>query len=426
MCAEHPANSRVDQTKKSQPGSRYLHYSQLSLSLLCLSYAPQALADKLSLADTLDALDRITLEGYLAQGLQTLEADDNAFDPEDADTSPGFNRFRFSLGFNIEIADGIDAFVELSDEPNDFGNDFTPHVDLALINVQLNEQLTLQSGTIVTVLFNYRGFSDGAVVQGNPLIGNSPIDLVTAAEGAKLIGNYGRLNWDIGLSTSDFGESFGSDRGFTYLARASYALTNHLGIGIGAGYSDHGDQVREGRASSIVRAGLFQGDGENYRFPSADNGGIRNTHSGLIPGLDTRALLIDAEYKTMTTTLRTWAGYLEDDFSFGDAQGNQTVASQNVAFIEQESEMALFGIEGSHYLKPKSLYVAARYSYASNESDNVTGDDELTRLQLGAGYWFRDNVLLKVELVHQQEGEASPGQIGDDWSGFSFEASAAF
>lgn len=383
------------------------------------------LASEIDVNKSAEFFKKVKLSGSISQGLQSIEAEGGAFDPEDANMTVGFNRFRYSLGFSVDISDNIDAFVELSEEPNDFGVDFTPHVDLAFVNIDFNDHLTLQMGTIVTVLFNYRGYSDGGVVQDNPLIGNSPADMVGAAEGLKLIGEYGRLHWDIGLSSSDFGESFGGDRGLTYIGRASFDVTETFGIGFGIASSNHGDQVTKG-STDIVRAGFYQGDGDNYRFRSADNGPIRNTHAGLIPGLDTVAYHVDIQYKADPVLIRAWAGQVEDDFSFGNAQGEQTVASQNVDFILRESEMRFFGLEGTYYIVPKKFYLALRYVTVTNESSSAGSDDELLRVQFGAGYRYRDNVLFKAELVNQKEGDGSPGQIGDDWSGFMMEASYSF
>lgn len=389
---------------------------------LCPSYVA---ASDVTLARSAEFFKKVKLSGYFSQGLQSIEADDHAFDSEDANMSIGFNRFRYALGFDVDIADNISAFVELSEEPDDFGVDYTPHVDLALVNIALDENLTIQMGTIVTGMFNYRGYSDGAVVQDNPLIGNSPADMVGAAEGLKLIGEFDRLHWDIGVTTSDFGESFGGDRGLTFIGRLSFDITENIGIGFAVASSNHGDQVTEG-SSDIVRAGFYQGDGDNYRFRSSDNGSIRNTHAGIIPGLETTAFLVDAQYHAGNTLIRAWAGQAKDDFSFADAQGMQTVASQHTGFIEQESEMRFLGFENTYYFTPDKFYTAFRHVSVSNESDGAGSENEMSRTQMGIGYHYRDNVLFKAELVSQKEEADSPGQIGDDWGGFMLEASYTF
>lgn len=384
--------------------------------------APMAFADTENLSE--EFFKRVKLKGWMSQGMQAIEADDGAFFAEDADMSPGFNRFRYALGFDVMVAENVTAYVEFSEEPDDFGVDYTPHVDFAVVNFALNDILTYQLGTVGTGMFTYRGYSDGADVQNNPLIGNSPADMAGAAEGMKLFGDHGQLKWDFTISSSDFGESFGGDRGLTYIGKASFDFSESFGLGASFSSSNHGDQVRNG-ASNVVRAGFYTGDGDNYRFPSAGNGSIRNTHMGLIPGLDTQGVLVDGQFKTDALTLRSWIGQLTDDFSFADAGGNQTVASLSTGFIEEESEVSFYGLEGTFYFNEKT-YVAARYTAVTNESEGVDGEDMLSRVQFGVGHYYRDNVLLKAEFVNQVEEENSAGQIGSDWGGIMFETSFIF
>lgn len=368
--------------------------------------------------------ERVKLSGWMSQGMQGIEADDGAFFEEDTDMSPGFNRFRYALGFNVDVAEGIDAYVEFSEEPNDFGVDYTPHVDFAVVNFSLNEIFTLQLGTVGTGMFTYRGYSDGADVQNNPLIGNSPADMAGAAEGMKIFADHGKLKWDFTVSSSDFGESFGGDRGLTFIGKFSFDVNENIGLGMAFSDSNHGDQVRNG-ADTIVRAGFYGGDGDNYRFPSSGTGGIRNTHMGLIPGLDTQGIHIDGQYKNESLLIRAWGGNLTDDFSFSDVSGNQTVLSQSVGFIEQESEVIFYGIEGSVNFSDKT-YVSLRYTSVSNESEGVSDEEMLSRAQLGLGHYYRQNVLFKFEIVNQVEEENSAGQIGSDWGGVMFETSYTF
>jgi len=372
-----------------------------------------------------DFLDRVKLTGFISQGAQALEADDGAFNALDSEMDPGFNFIRYALGFNIQLTDNISAFVELSEEPNDFGVDYTPHVDFAIVTANLDKNHTVQIGTNLNALFNFRGYSDGAVVQSNPLIGNSPADMVTAAEGIAFAGTYEKFHWDFTVSSGSFGESFQKDRGFTYILRSTYNVNSQFSLGLGASISGHGDQVRNGTTAPVSSA-MYRGDGDTYRFLSAGNGPIRNTHAGLIPGLDTSAIHLDAQYATETMTFRGWYGMVRDDFSYVDVNGEQTVANQSVGFSEFDSEMSFVGVEGTYYITPKKFYLAGRYVTISNDSNGISSQDTMTRLQLGLGYKYTDNVLFKVEYVNQTEEVNSAGQIGADWDGIVMEASYSF
>ncbi len=75
-------------------------------------------------------------------------------------------------------------------------------------------------------------------------------------------------------------------------------------------------------------------------------------------------------------------------------------------------------------------YLAARYTVTTNDTAGVTGDNKFDRIQVGGGYWYRDNVLIKAEYVRQNEGAGSGSQFtgtGDiDWDAFLIEASISF
>jgi len=396
---------------------------------------------------------RIKLTADFMEGIQFLEADGGAFEPENTDTSNGFQRMRFSLGLTFDFTEHISGFVELSDEPNDFGGDPVPFEiaqDLGFVDVHVlgmaddalgtnysdNHDVFVRIGNTVTTVFNFRGYSDGAVVQANPLIGNSPADMVTAENGAQLFGRHklagvpviDGVNWDIGVSVPTFFEDFGTDRGFNYFGRVSVDTGFGLSIGGGGFFNDMGDQVDERPFGDVQTAEILFGDGENYNFPGSA-ASARDTHSGLLPGLSASILHADFEYNAPVwpLTARGWAGYAEDDFSFVDGGGNRTVRSQATGFVKEESEEFFFAGEVTFYLIPDTFYAAGRYTRVVNVSDNVDDDnDAMERFQIGGGFWFAEGALIKGEYVRQNEEDQSPGQIGDSWDGGMIEVSFSF
>lgn len=394
---------------------------------------------------------RLLFDFYIMESFQSIEADDDAFDDEDTDTSSGFQRLRFDLGITFQPTDNITGFVELGEEPNDFGADdpFEISQDLGFIDVALlglyddatgsslsdRHEFVVRAGNLVTTVFNFRGYSDGAVVQSNPLIGNSPADMVTAESGIQLRATHQlgmapieTFNWDVGLSVPTFFEDFGAERGYNVFGRASVDTTMGLGLGFGWFVNDLGDQVGERPFGDIQTAEMLFGDGENYNFPGS-GASARDTHSGLLPGLDATVFHVDAEYDApfLPLLLRGWAGYAKDDFSFVNGAGDRTVRSEGVDFVEEESREHFFAFEGTFYVIPETLYAAARYTRVVNDSSGVEEDeDTLERVQLGGGWFFAENTLLKGEYVHQNEEDDSPGQIGDDWDGFMVELSTLF
>ena len=367
----------------------------------------------------------------LMQSAQFLQADAGAFSAVNEDATFGFHRVRFSLGLTMNIHERINAFVELGEEPNDFGADFAPVVDLFLLNLILSETFTLQFGTPVTVLFNFRGYSDGAIVQGNPLIGNSPIDMVTAETGAKLIGTFDPVTFDLTFTVPTFFEDFGPERGFTFIGRASAPIAGGFSLGAGYLYGNNAGQIGERAFGDIQRTGLVMGDGENYNFPGSP-ASSRDTHTGLIPGIEPRIVHVDAQFEQegVPVLLRAWYGYAVDTYSFvtgTDEDDNPVlgVGSQATGLSETESVMDFFGATVAFDLS-EQVYLAGRFSLANNQSDWAGDATQLTRIQAGAGFRFWDHALFKLEYVMQTEGANSPGQIGADWNGVLGELSVFF
>lgn len=392
---------------------------------------------------------RLLLDFFLMESFQSIEADDGAFEAENTDTSSGFQRLRFNVSLTVRFADHVTGFVDLGEEPNDFGSDdpFEISQDLGFIDVGLlglyddaiggglseRNEILLRAGNIVTTVYNFRGYSDGAAVQENPLI-DSPADMVTAETGIQLRATHRldlapieALNWDVGLTVPTFFEDFGTERGYNVFGRVSVDTTPGLGIGFGWFVNNLGDQVGERPFGDVQTAEMLFGDGENYNFP-ASGAGAWDTHSGLLPGLDARVFHVDAEYRPSfwPIILRGWFGHAKDDFSFVDATGAATVRSQAVDFVEEESKERFFGLEGTVYVIPDTLYGAVRYTRVTNETDGAGDDNVLDRIQLGGGWFFAENTLLKAEYVRQMEEEDSPGQIGDDWDGVMVELSTRF
>lgn len=416
--------------------------NRLTRTLFSTSLIAMGLASQVNAAEFFDG--KLDAKVKLMQGFQSIEADAGAFENENIAMDSGFQRLRFNLELAVKINDYVTAYVDLGEEPNDFGSDdqFEISQDLGYIDLDIlgltgdsseDQKWLFRAGNIVSTVFDYRGYSDGAAVQTNPLIGNSPIDLVTAESGIQTLWSQKisnsvitQVNADIGISVPTFFEDYANDRGYNIFGRGSFNTNFGLDLGIGWFASDLGDQVSNRAFTEIQTAGLIQGDGDNYNF-AASGANSRDTHAGLLPGLNANILQINAQYKVNDNTLfRAWAGTAKDDYSFVDNNGAQTVASQAVDYQQIESKIQYYALEATHYLSPNKFYLASRYSSIANASDNISGDKDLNRVQLGAGWWVTDNTLFKAEYVKQTEGAASAGQIGSGWSGFTAEISVAF
>lgn len=383
-----------------------------------------------------DWVESINLDGFIAQGWQSpIEVDGALFLPSDAEAQSGFQRLRFGIQISADINDKFSVFAELAEEPNDFASltRFGISQDLAWIAYKLNDGNEIRLGNVIAYAGSmaFLKFSDGPVVQGNPLIGNSPVDMITAEQGIWLTGGTpmgsGKLLWDATLSSPSFFADFSQDAGYNYKLNLTYEFDNGFGFGIGA-FQTTGDAQCVATVCTLADGGtvgslIGLGDGDNYEF-STGGPDQRATHVGIIPGIDATIVQADAQYKNKRLMVHAQLGVAQDEFSFLDRFGT-------AEFSEQDAEMRYASLTGQYTISD-SLYLAARYSISENESDAVASNDNvLDRIQFGGGYWFDQSILLKAEYVKQWEEANSGGLktsgLGEaEWEGFSLEISFQF
>ena len=304
--------------------------------------------------------------------------------PGDSDPDPitGFHRNRVGLNASVQFSENVSALVMLEQEPNDFGgitgaSQFQPQVDFLIMDLALSDQLTLRTGTPVTGLMNFRGFSDGPVVQGNPLIGNSPADMITAGTGVKLVGSYSSFGFDVTINRgfgADLTTAGGGNTGVNLIGKFRYTGSDafQFGGGIATQTGDRG----------LVFA---QGDGENYRVSSGASA-ARNTHAAIPGGTIFHA---DGKITAGGADVDLWTGY------GSDSQNDVTSA-------------AFFGGAGLKFDVSENFYLAGRFTYVADQSDDAVKPDDsaaLSRIQGGFGYEVFDKALFKVEAVQQSHGD---------------------
>lgn len=385
---------------------------------------------------------KVKAGGYLAQQWQSaFEVDGNA---ALAEADSGFNRLRVGLWFNVSIADRLSAFIELAEEPNDFGGSdpFSISQDLAWVDYKLTDDVTLRIGNIVATTMNFIRYSDGAAVQGNPLVGNGSNDMITAEEGIWLLGAHdvgmGKLDWNFTFSKPSFFADFSKDSGYNFGLRSS--LTTDSGFSIGAGYfKTTGDaNCPTATTCTLSDGGAFNsliglGDGDNYEF-NTTNPSTRLTHVGVIPAISADIWQIDVMYaaKNFPLTLHGFYGQAKDDYSYTPSAGQTVGAFGNNAgtFSQTEAELDFYGLFAQFKISD-AVYLAARYTASSNETAGVTGGGDLDRIQAGIGYWLNDSTLIKAEYVRQDEEAGAGGgvctqDINCDWDGFVIEGSVSF
>ncbi len=330
----------------------------------------------------------------VAQHAQYLSLE-NADDP-----IAGFQRVRAGLNANVQFSENVSALVMLEQEPNDFGfQTVTPAVDFVILDVALNENLTFRTGSPVTGLMNFRGYSDGPAVQGNPLVGNSPADMITAGQGVKLIGAFDAFGFDLTINKG-FGGALTtadgtSDTGLNYIGKVRFTGSDLVKVGAGVAFQS-GNQ-------GLVFA---TGDGDNYDAQV----GTRATHAQLP---NETILHADAKVTAGSADLDFWGGY---------ATQSDVYAGNN-----SDYEAIFFGV-GAKLNLTDAFHLAGRYTYAGNQSDAVddVNDAALDRIQLGLGTKVYDHAMFKLEYVYQNEGNTALSGVGQNWQGVTTELSFNF
>jgi len=381
--------------------------------LILLPFALFATASPVLAQSSDDESDYPSLDfgANIMQSGQWLVVDDNNPGAIEGEFS-GFHQVRAGLNVTAQFSERANALIMIEAEPNDFGqNGFAPAIDFAVLNLEVTDQLTLQTGTPVTGLINFRGFSDGPVVQGNPLIGNSPADMITAAHGIKLIGTYDTFGFDVTVNRS-FAEDFTNTdyTGGNFIGKVRYTGSEVVKVGFGAathtgeGVPPNSPEVQDNRNGLV----FANGDRENYNLKGGGATSSTHTHVNMPSGTIVQA---DAKVLPGNADGDLWLGYARDD---EDAVGS--------AFNQ-----ALFGGLGLKYDLTDRIYAAGRFTYVGNISSDAPDEHSaVSRAQIGLGLEVYDRALLKVEGVRQVEGANSYGQIGNNWYGATAELSLNF
>ena len=399
---------------------------------------------------------------------QAIQAKSGAFRPADENQSDGFGRLRVNLQLKFHITEDITADIDIAEEPNDFGNngdrDFSFHQDYAGIEFDLfglagkardDAGLTFRIGNIGAAPFQFKGFQDGADNQGNALIGNGMTDYATAENGIQLTYNKTFERGSVRaftvaghMTTSSFGEAFQDNRGYNYRLQGALEFAGGFKAGLSFFQADQGGQLRFANGvanlAGVTTTNYRFGDGENYNF-SASPSSERDTHVGVMPGLDQSIVQFNFAYQpSLQTSLIFMIGESSDDFTFADTAGNPVpgityfgdmdgvadpdgTSFDSNRVVRGETSVEYFVLEAQYYVVPEKFYVAVRYGEAENTSDLIEQtDNKVERLQVAGGYWFNDRTLLKIEYVEQDEGVNSGGQIGAGFDGFVSEISVRF
>ena len=364
-----------------------------------------------------------------AQAIIVDERDDN----DDFDTSLGFNRVAAQIQTSVQFSENVSGYIELSAEPEE-NEDFSkvdPNVDFVYVNVDLTPNLMAQAGTPGIGISNFPRWSDGALVQGNPLVGNSVAQTGTAGNGGiKLIGSYPEFGFDLTV-TRNFGggvdvtsgqnpSSSGlnvskAGSGVDIYGTARYTGADLFSVGAGAAF-----------ATGDKGLAIANGDGDYYNVPDAiETGGVNNP-SGFSnhPTLPSDFMVqVDGEVTPGALSANAAIGYASQS-------DKQVTVFGSTSEVDQA---ALFGVLGAKYDLTDDFFAAGRFSIARDQTDGAEDLDvrSVSRFALGVGYTYQAT-MLKLEYANQSQA----GDTGDvatplanqsrDWQAITAQFSVAF
>jgi hypothetical protein len=360
-------------------------------------------------------LPKVDVGGAVASDAQAILVSE--FDNDDFDTSLGFNRVAAQIQTNVQFSENVSGYMELSAEPEENTNfsKVTTNIDFVYVNVNVAENLMVQAGTPGIGISNFPRWSDGALVQGNPLVGNSVAQTGTAGNGgAKLIGSYPSFGFDVTV-TRNFGGGQdvnaagqkGTGTGVDIYGRARYTGADIFNLGAGVAF-----------ATGNKGLAIANGDGDYYNVPAGIQTGGVNAPSGFSnhPTLPSDVMFqVDGEVTP---------GALSANAALGYASQSATGSAPDPA--------AIFGVLGAKYDVNDSFFIAGRYSVTSDQTDYASDLDKssIWRAQLGVGYTY-EATMLKLEYANQSQvsenDTSSPfANQSRNWQAITAQFSVAF
>lgn len=337
----------------------------------------------------------------------------------------GFNNATANMYLHAQLAPGIrvqltsylsarrhnetwvkDGFLQIDASP----------IDLPLLN-DIMKYTTVKVGHYEV---NYGDFhfrrSDNGQALYNPFVGNALMDAFSTEIGTEVVV---QRNGFLGMVGATNGESRGNitrpdDRAPALMAKLGFdrQVNDALRVRLTASYRSQ---------SSAIGNVLYAGDraGSRYyfvleNFQATESG---NSSSGLVnPGFrdNVKAYMINPFIKYRG--LELFGMYENAEGSLNDAETTDRTVKQYMA-------EAVY-----RFLPGEKLFVGARWNSVEGVLAAGGPDIEVTRTQLGGGWFITPSLLLKAEYVTQDYKNFAPTDIrnGGRFKGFMLEAVTAF
>lgn len=258
--------------------------------------------------------------------------------------------------------------------------------------------------------------TDNAQAMHNPFVGNLIMDAFTTEVGAEVYyrrdGFIGMIGASNGKLNQSVDKTSGKTGGMVFLAKLGYDKQLN-------------DDLRLRLTGSLYNTGFVS---HSYLY-SADRSGSRYylvmEEVGASTSDNFRSGRFDPGFGNEITTfmINPFVKYKGLEF-FGTVE---VASGKSLSEQDERSANQYAGELVYRFGNNENLYVAGRYNMV--DAELASGDDvEISRFQLGAGWFMTKNILAKVEYVNQQYDGYNSGSIFNDgkFDGLMVEAVISF
>lgn len=233
--------------------------------------------------------------------------------------------------------------------------------------------------------------SDNAAVQSNPLIGNFVIDPELVDIGAEISSEPGKFNWMLGLSNGTNTENVQEGKGVAVHGKV-WLDVEPFRAAFSAIQVDHSE-------NATTKAQLFSGNRDGERYGGILGGG--QAPGQVLPQAGRDLLAWQADFTYGADKLKLYAHY-------GDTKDSDTNGPAAGTPVEHWN---YYAAESVYQFTPKA-HAAARYSSAAAKTlRDLPSDGKVDRVQVGGGYWLTEQMLIKLEYVHEAYRDFKVGDV---------------
>ncbi|MEX2350312.1 MAG: hypothetical protein WD554_05480 [Flavobacteriaceae bacterium] len=375
--------------------------------------------------DTISTFDGVKVRIGGASALQFQAIDhENSGGVDLVEIGSNFNLATANLDLDVALADGVRMHLRTYLSSRHHTETYVKGGYLQIDNFNfISEGFMAETMKYVTIKFghmqnNYGDAhfrrTDNAMALYNPFVGNYIMDAFTTEVGAEVYYQRNGFLMMLGATNGKLNQSVANSN------KTSPSVLAKLGYD-----KQINDDLRFRLTGSVYhtaqtsRTYLYGGDRAGARYylvmHPAEAEGSNNFSGRFNPALTNEMTSI------MVNPFVKYGGF-EFFGMFERAEGKADAEEETRAFTQLGAEaLYRFGTN-------ENFYIGGRYNQVSGEQIGTGSDIDITRLNVGAGWFMTKNILTKLEYVTQNyEGFAGGTQFHDGkFNGIVFEAAISF